>query len=119
MIITKVYVPLLYIFNWIFYLFTFQMLSPFPGSPLETPYPVPPPPASMRVFPLPPTHYYTLKVITAFWSSLWLMILIGFIAGKNCCSLISIESLHNNFRYYDIERRSITTSLPNQHSNNI
>jgi hypothetical protein len=31
------------------------MLSPFQVSPLETPYPIPPPPASMRVF-TPPTH---------------------------------------------------------------
>jgi hypothetical protein len=28
-------------FYWIFYLFTFQMLSPFPDSPPETPYPIP------------------------------------------------------------------------------
>ena len=28
---------------WIFYLFTFQMLSPFLVSPLQTPYPHPPP----------------------------------------------------------------------------
>ena len=33
------------------------MLSPFPVSPLlETPYPILPPPASMRVFLHPPTH---------------------------------------------------------------
>jgi hypothetical protein len=45
-------------FSWIFSLFTFQMLSPFPVSPLEILYPIPPPPASMRVFPSPitPTH---------------------------------------------------------------
>ena len=42
--------------NWIFYLFTFQMLSPFPVSPLQTPYPIPPYPASMRVLPHPSTH---------------------------------------------------------------
>jgi hypothetical protein len=29
-----------------FYLFTFQILSPFPVSHLETPYPIPPTPAS-------------------------------------------------------------------------
>ena len=32
------------------------MLSPFLVSPLKTPYPILPPPASMRVFPHPPTH---------------------------------------------------------------
>ena len=32
------------------------MLSPFLVPPPETPYPVPSPPASMRVFPHPPTH---------------------------------------------------------------
>ena len=32
------------------------MLSPFPGSLLETPYSIPPPSASMRVLPHPPTH---------------------------------------------------------------
>lgn len=30
------------------------MLSPFPVSPPETPYPFPHPPASMRLFPHPP-----------------------------------------------------------------
>ena len=38
-------------------LFTFQVLSPYSVSPLlETPYPIPPPPASMRVFFHPSTH---------------------------------------------------------------
>ena len=40
----------------IFYVFTFQMLSPFLISPLETSYPIPPPCASMGALPLPPTH---------------------------------------------------------------
>jgi hypothetical protein len=44
-------VPISFLLIWIIYLFTFQMLSPFPISPLETPYP-----ASMRVLPHPPTH---------------------------------------------------------------
>ena len=43
-------------FYWVFSLFKFQMLSPFPVSPLETPYPVPIPLACMRVFPYPLTH---------------------------------------------------------------
>jgi hypothetical protein len=43
-------------FYWIFSLFTFQMLSPFSISPPQPPYPMPPPPASMRVFPHLPTH---------------------------------------------------------------
>jgi hypothetical protein len=38
----------------IFYVFTFQLLSPFPVSPLEHPYPISPSPAFMRVLPLPP-----------------------------------------------------------------
>ena len=29
---------------------------PFPGLPFRTPYPILPPPASMRVLPHPPTH---------------------------------------------------------------
>ena len=32
------------------------MLSPFLVSPMETPYPILPPSASMRVLPHPPTH---------------------------------------------------------------
>jgi hypothetical protein len=43
-------------FYWLFSLFTFHMLSPFQVSPLESPYPISPPPASMRVLPYPPTH---------------------------------------------------------------
>jgi hypothetical protein len=48
--------------NWILYLFTFQMLSPFLVSPLKTHYPIPPPPASIRMLPLLPTdsHLTTL-----------------------------------------------------------
>ena len=47
-------------FNWIFYLFTFQMPAPFPVSPPKTPYPIPPhsgaaaPPPTTP--PHPPTH---------------------------------------------------------------
>ena len=41
--------------GWIFYLFTFQLLSPFPVSPPETSYPFPPP-ASMKACPHPLTH---------------------------------------------------------------
>jgi hypothetical protein len=43
-------------FYWLFYLFTFQMLSPCPVSLLETPYPILPTPASMRVLPHTATH---------------------------------------------------------------
>ena len=39
-----------------FYLFTFQMLFPFSVSPPETPYPILPPPASMRVLSHPHNH---------------------------------------------------------------
>ena len=45
-------------FNWIFHLFTFQMLSPFLVSFLQLPYPILPLPASIRVFPQPLTHSY-------------------------------------------------------------
>jgi hypothetical protein len=34
------------------------MLSPFQVSPLESPYPILPPPASMRGLPHQPTHSY-------------------------------------------------------------
>jgi hypothetical protein len=54
----EVFLPLLFFllfFNWIFSLFVSQMLSPFPVSPLETPYSIPlTPTASMRVLPHPP-----------------------------------------------------------------
>jgi hypothetical protein len=43
------------IFYYIFSLFTFKMLSPFLVSPPKIPCPFPLPPASMRVFPYPPT----------------------------------------------------------------
>jgi hypothetical protein len=46
----------LFFFNWIFYLFTLQMLSSLPVSPPEIPYPIFPPTASMKVLPNPPTH---------------------------------------------------------------
>jgi hypothetical protein len=44
------------LFYWLFYLFTFQMLSPFPVCPPQAPYPLLLPRASMRVLPHPPTH---------------------------------------------------------------
>jgi len=47
---------ILFYFKWIFYLFTFPMLSPFPVSPLQTLYPIFPYPASMSMRPQPPTH---------------------------------------------------------------
>jgi hypothetical protein len=43
-------------FYWLLYLFTFQMLSPFPVSLPLALYSLLPPPASMRVLPYPPTH---------------------------------------------------------------
>ena len=53
-------------FNWIFSLFTFQMLSFFLASPSETPYFIFPPPASMRVFLHLPTlsHLPVLRSLT-------------------------------------------------------
>jgi hypothetical protein len=44
-------------FNWMFSLFTFQMLSPFLVSPLENHYPISPPFASMRLLLHLPTHF--------------------------------------------------------------
>jgi hypothetical protein len=41
---------------WIFYLFTFQMLSPFSVTTLQNTYPITPYPASMWVLPHPLTH---------------------------------------------------------------
>ena len=41
-----------------FYLLTFQMLSPFLAFPPETPYPTLCLPDSIRVLPHPPTHSY-------------------------------------------------------------
>jgi hypothetical protein len=43
-------------FYWIFYLFRFQMLSPYLVSPLEIPYPILPPPGFMRVLTHPLWH---------------------------------------------------------------
>jgi hypothetical protein len=43
------------IFYWLFYLFTFQMFSPFPVSPPQTPYPILPPPCFYEGAP-PPTY---------------------------------------------------------------
>jgi hypothetical protein len=54
-------------FYWILSLFTFQMCSPFQVSPLETPYSIVPPPASMSVTPhpitpvFPPWHFSALR----------------------------------------------------------
>jgi hypothetical protein len=45
-----------FFFYLIFSLFTFQMLSLFPVSPLEHPYPIHPSPTSMRVLPHSSTH---------------------------------------------------------------
>ena len=45
-----------FFFYWIFSLFTFQMLFPFQVLPPWKPLSYPPSPASMRVFPYPPTH---------------------------------------------------------------
>ena len=46
--------------NWIFYLFTFQIISPFPVFPLQTPYPIPLTlllwGCSPSIYPLPPYH---------------------------------------------------------------
>jgi hypothetical protein len=55
-------------FYWIFFLLRLQTLSPFPvSSTLKPPYPIPSPPASMRVFPqlypLQPPH----SLITVHW----------------------------------------------------
>ena len=44
-----------FFFYWIFYLYTFQILSSLTVPPPETPYTIPPPPASIRVLPQP-TH---------------------------------------------------------------
>ena len=44
------------LFYWIFYLFTFQMFSLFPISPLKTPFLFPLAPVSMGVIPHSPTH---------------------------------------------------------------
>jgi hypothetical protein len=49
---------LLFIFYWIFILFTFQMFSPFQVSLSKTSYPIPPSPASMRVFSYLPTPIF-------------------------------------------------------------
>jgi hypothetical protein len=43
-------------FNWLFYLFAFQMVSPFLVSPPQAPYPLLPPPASIRVLPRSPPN---------------------------------------------------------------
>jgi hypothetical protein len=42
-------------FYWMFSLFIFFNVFPFPGCPFRNLYPIPLPPASMRVLPYPPT----------------------------------------------------------------
>jgi hypothetical protein len=41
-----------------YFLYLHFKYPPFPISPLEALYPIPPPPASMRVLPYPPTHSF-------------------------------------------------------------
>jgi hypothetical protein len=53
----------LFIYGWIFSLFTFKMFSSLQVSPLETFYPILLHPASMRVLPYPPTP------IPPYWNS--------------------------------------------------
>jgi hypothetical protein len=64
-------------FCWLFYLFTFQMLSPFPVSPLQTPISSSLPHASMRVLPHLPTHPLSLHCpsIPLHWGIDWLFFL--------------------------------------------
>lgn len=42
-------------FNWIIFFIYISNIIPFPNFPAGNPYPIPPPPASMTVFPYPPT----------------------------------------------------------------
>jgi hypothetical protein len=57
MICDSFFFPLfLILFNWISYLFTFQMLCSFLVSPPENLYPILPSPASMKVLTHPLTH---------------------------------------------------------------
>ena len=67
------------LFYWLFYLFTYQMLSPFPASPPQICYPFPPVPASIRLLPnshdhscLIPMHSLLLGhwAFTGPWASL-------------------------------------------------
>jgi hypothetical protein len=53
--------------NWTFYLFTFQILPPFPVSSLQTPYLIPLYPASVRVL-LLPTTYSCLTALAFFYT---------------------------------------------------
>lgn len=53
----------------IFSLLTFKMFSPFQVSPSETPYPIPPSPASVTVLLHPPTHSCPCHSLTL---ALWL-----------------------------------------------
>jgi hypothetical protein len=56
-ILTLLFAPLFKNFYWLFYLFTFQMLSPFLVSPLKTPYfTTPPPPLQFYEGDAPSTH---------------------------------------------------------------
>jgi hypothetical protein len=52
-----------FFFNWSFYLFAFPLLSHFPVSPLEIPYHLLSPPASMQVLTHPPTHSFLLTLV--------------------------------------------------------
>jgi hypothetical protein len=45
--------------NWLFYLFTFQLLYPFPISPPQTLYPILPPPCFYEVAFTPTHSHYT------------------------------------------------------------
>jgi len=47
-----------FLYLWIFYIFTFQMLSPFQVSPS----PISPSPASMKIVPLLPTHSHIIAL---------------------------------------------------------
>jgi hypothetical protein len=67
--IILVYFQMSFFFKLDFFLLTFQMLSPFPGSPqpLETAYLILPPPASLRIFPHPVTYSW-LPILAFFYS---------------------------------------------------
>ena len=61
-------------FNWIFSLFTFQILSPFQfSSLLETTYPIPTP-VSMRMFLHPRTHSHFPPLDLLYWGIYWAFI---------------------------------------------
>jgi hypothetical protein len=62
--------PLPLFFNWIFYVFTFQILSHFTVSPLETISPISPPSASMKM-PAPTHSHLTVLAYTGATSLHW------------------------------------------------